>query len=174
MNEWHTLGLFIIRFSKGTISVAEKCGENNRPCEDCGYNDCKESEKCKWSSKSKSGNSKWTPGLCKPIGKKYQINVHMFTSTKQFGQFCQNPLYVELSKVAHDTIKNFRVKCILSAHNLSKEAPTYEQSLHNGPYKWKMGGFIFLEIPNKLLLFFIHSYKKVYFNWKRHICIKIG
>ena len=72
---WRWPNLLIFRFSKGKISVAEKCGENNRPCEDCGYDDCKESEKCKWRSKSESGNSKWTPGLHKHkhIGKKYPI-----------------------------------------------------------------------------------------------------
>merc|ERR1739844_492252 len=47
---------------------SEKCGDYDRPCENCGYYDCKESEKCKWSSGS--GNGKWTPhgpyGVCKP------------------------------------------------------------------------------------------------------------
>merc|ERR1719431_794203 len=45
---------------------SDKCGDYNRPCEDCGYYDCKESEKCKWSSGS--GNHKWSPqgpyGVC--------------------------------------------------------------------------------------------------------------
>merc|ERR1719369_2647817 len=52
----------------GQTKDEEKCGEDNLPCEVCGYNDCKESEKCKWSSGS--GNGKWTPigpsGVCKP------------------------------------------------------------------------------------------------------------
>merc|ERR1739844_447976 len=46
----------------------DECGDDNFPCENCGYYDCKESEKCKWSSGS--GNGKWTPhgpyGVCKP------------------------------------------------------------------------------------------------------------
>merc|ERR1719431_55411 len=51
--------------------VSEKCGDYNRPCEDCGYYDCQESEKCKWSSMgSGNRNNKWRPqgpyGVCKP------------------------------------------------------------------------------------------------------------
>merc|ERR1739844_320513 len=63
------------KYKSGTYSGSgnccknrEKCGEHNLPCKDCGYHDCQESEKCKWSSGS--GNGKWTPhgpyGVCKP------------------------------------------------------------------------------------------------------------
>merc|ERR1719430_1068209 len=46
----------------------DKCGDDNLPCEDCGYYDCQESDKCKWSSGSGNGNDKWRPqgpyGVC--------------------------------------------------------------------------------------------------------------
>merc|ERR1739844_502296 len=50
--------------------VLEKCGDYNRPCEDCRYHECQESEKCKWSSWGGNRNDKWRPqgpyGFCKP------------------------------------------------------------------------------------------------------------
>ena len=46
------------------ILNAVLCGENARPCMYCGYFDCEDSEKCKWSINKKQR------GICKAKGKK--------------------------------------------------------------------------------------------------------
>merc|ERR1719427_1187883 len=49
-------------FSRRACEGRAKCGDYNHPCEDCGYHECKESEKCKWSSMgSGNRNDKWRP-----------------------------------------------------------------------------------------------------------------
>merc|ERR1719153_1015727 len=55
-------------FSYFPCKGSDKCGEHNYPCEDCGKEECMDSDKCKWIDGN--GNARWSPqgpqGFCKP------------------------------------------------------------------------------------------------------------
>jgi len=57
---------------------SDKCGEHNNRCEDCGHNDCIDSEKCDWIDGN--GNAEWSPqgrrGVCKPKGRQCGVANH--------------------------------------------------------------------------------------------------